>query len=100
MRSNASATAGRPSEENCAKGGRIAGPYGGEKDPRVVKAEKDLQAMEQAWEQAEASAREAPAQEAHDTGATHWQLFGGVGVAEQFEALVWRRGARARVRCV
>jgi hypothetical protein len=67
-RTNASATAGRPSEEICAKGGRSggrrAGPCGAENDYRVRDAAVNLQAKEQACEQAEASAREASAQEA------------------------------------
>ena len=59
-RSNASATAGRPSSENCAKGGRISGPYGGQNDARLADATIALQAADQAHESALEALRRAP----------------------------------------
>ena len=56
MRSNASATAGRPDTESCVKGGRC----GGEDDFRVKDAAVDLQAKEQAHESAQEAACGAP----------------------------------------
>ena len=55
-RSNASPTAGRPRDEDCAKGALC----GGENDYRVLKAEKDLKAAEQADASAGEVARRAP----------------------------------------
>ena len=55
-RSNASPTAGRPRDEDCAKGGKC----GGKDDYRVVDAAEDLCAAEQACASAQEAARGAP----------------------------------------
>ena len=60
MRSNASATAGRPNAESCAKGGRISGTYGGENDKRFVDATIALQAAERAHKSVQEAACGAP----------------------------------------
>ena len=59
-RSNASPTAGRPRDEDCAKGGRKGGKCGGKDDYRVVDAAEDLCAAEQACASAQEAARGAP----------------------------------------
>ncbi len=82
--SNTSATAGRPDNESCAKGGGC----GGEHDYRVRDAAVNLQAAEQA----DASAREAARRAPQDQELRGGALMGAGGNARR------ARAARARAR--